>query len=152
MASYEALYGRWCHSPSSWFEHGVARMLDTDLAHDAFEKVKLIQDRLHTIQKKKKIYTDKKVHVVAYMRGEKVLLKVSPVKGMMRFGKNGKLSSSFSPFEILERVGEVAYRLALSPNLAGVHLLFYIFMLRNYLEDKSHVLDCSTMQIDEDLT
>ncbi|XP_070046931.1 uncharacterized protein [Nicotiana tomentosiformis] len=87
------------------------------------------------------------------MKDEKVLLQVSLMKGMMRFGKKGKLSLRFiGPFEILRRVGKVAYRLELPPRLAGVHLLFHVSILRKYYENKSHVLDFSTVQLDENLT
>ncbi|XP_070054549.1 uncharacterized protein [Nicotiana tomentosiformis] len=136
-----------------WFEPDVARLLGTDLVRDALEKVKVIQERLRTAQSRKKCYADQKVGDLAYMASEMVLLRVSPIKGVMRFGKKGKLRPRFiGSFEILERVGEVAYRLALPPSLAGVHPLFHIFMLRNYHEYMSHVLDFSTVQLDENLT
>ena len=65
------------------------------------------------------------------MEGEQVLLKVSPMKGVMRFGKRGKLSPRYiGPFEVLKRVGEVAYELALPPGLSGVHLVFHVSMLK----------------------
>ncbi|XP_070013931.1 uncharacterized protein [Nicotiana sylvestris] len=87
------------------------------------------------------------------MAGEKVLLRVSPMKSMMRFGKKGKLSPRFvGSFEILERVGEVVYRLALPPILVGVHPVFQVFMHQKYHEVRSHVLDFSTVKLDENLT
>ncbi|XP_070036571.1 uncharacterized protein [Nicotiana tomentosiformis] len=101
---------------------------------------------------RQKSYADKKVCDVAFMEGEKVLLKISSMKGMMGFGKKGKLSPRFiGRFEVLERDGEVVYRLALSPSLLVVHPVFLVSMLRKYHEDKSHVLDSSTLQLDENL-
>ncbi|XP_070034616.1 uncharacterized protein [Nicotiana tomentosiformis] len=94
---------------------------------------------------RQKGYTDRKVHVVAFMEGERVLLRVSPMKVVVRFGKKGK----FGPFEVLERVGEVAYKLALPPSLSGVHLVFHVFMLRKYHEDQTHMLYFSSIQLDE---
>ncbi|XP_070007827.1 uncharacterized protein [Nicotiana sylvestris] len=86
------------------------------------------------------------------MVGEKVLLKISPMKGIMRFGKKGKLSPRFiGLFEVLRRVGEVACELALPSSLSGVHLVFHVSMLRRYHADLSHVLDFSTIQLDESL-
>ncbi|XP_070013933.1 uncharacterized protein [Nicotiana sylvestris] len=94
-----------------------------------------------------------KVHDVSYMVGERVLLRVSPMKGVMRFGKKGKLSSRFIvPLEILRRVGEVAYELALPPSLARVHPVFHVLMLRRCHDDLSHVLDFSSVQLDKDLS
>ncbi|XP_070011280.1 uncharacterized protein [Nicotiana sylvestris] len=78
--------------------------------------------RLRTTQSRQKSYADRKVRDVSYMVGEKVLQKVSPMKGLMRFGKKGKLSPRFiGPFEVLHRIGEVAYELALLHSLSGVH-------------------------------
>ncbi|XP_070007881.1 uncharacterized protein [Nicotiana sylvestris] len=123
-----------------------------NLVKDALEKVKLIQERLHTAQFRQKSYADQKAHDVSFMVGEKVLLKVSLMKGVLRFGKKGKLSPRFiGPFEVLRRVGEVAYELALPPNLSGVHLVFHVSLLQKYHADLSHVLDFSTIQLDESL-
>ena len=82
-----------------------------------------------------------------------VFLKVSPWKGVIRFGKKGKLSPRYiGPFEILKRVGEVAYRVALPPSLAGVHNVFHVSMLRKYVHSPSHVIDYEPLHVREDLT
>ncbi|XP_070015702.1 uncharacterized protein [Nicotiana sylvestris] len=87
------------------------------------------------------------------MVGEKVLLKVSPLKGVMRFGKKGKMSRRFiGPFKVFRGIGEVSYELALPPSLSGEHPVFVISMLRKYIDDPSHVLDFSMVQLDGDLT
>ncbi|XP_057493150.1 uncharacterized protein LOC130778637 [Actinidia eriantha] len=79
--------------------------------------------------------------------------KVSPKKGLMRFGRSGKLSPRFiGPFEVLDRVGAVVYRLALPPRLANVHNVFHISMLRKYEPDPSHVLDWGGLDINEEVT
>nr|XP_009623557.1 uncharacterized protein LOC104114749 [Nicotiana tomentosiformis] len=71
----------------------------------------------------------------------------------MRFVKKGKLSPLYiCPFEVLERVGEVAYRIALPPILSRMHPVFHVFMLRKYYEDLSHVLDFSSVQLEKGLT
>ncbi|XP_070025597.1 uncharacterized protein [Nicotiana sylvestris] len=78
--------------------------------------------------------------------------KVSPMKEIMRFEKKGKLSPRLiGPFEVLRRVGEVAYGFALPPNLSGVHLVFHVSMLQRYHADRSHMLDFSTVQLDGSL-
>ncbi|XP_070050712.1 uncharacterized protein [Nicotiana tomentosiformis] len=153
MAMYEAFYGRQCRNPVGWFELGRARLLDTDLVQDVLEKVKLILDQLRISQSRQKSYTDRKVHDVAFMAGEQVLLPVSPIKGVMRFGKKGKLSPRYiRPFKILEMIGEVAYKLALPPSIVVVHPVFHVSMLQKYHNDPPHVLDLSSVQLDKDLS
>ncbi|XP_070025459.1 uncharacterized protein [Nicotiana sylvestris] len=135
-----------------WFELREARLLATDLVQDALEKVKLIQDPLRISQSRQKSYANRKTRDVAFMVGERVLLWVSPMKGVMRFGNKGKLSPRYiGPFEILRKVGEMAYKLALPPSLSAVHPVFHICMLRKYYGDPSHVLDFSSVQSDMDL-
>ncbi|XP_070019832.1 uncharacterized protein [Nicotiana sylvestris] len=87
------------------------------------------------------------------MVGEKVLRRVSPMKGVMRLVKKGKLRPwCIGHFEVLQRIGNVAYKLALTPSLSVVHLVFDVYILRKYYGDPSHVLDFSTVQLDGDLT
>ncbi|XP_070052263.1 uncharacterized protein [Nicotiana tomentosiformis] len=153
MAPYEALYGRQCRSSVGWFEPGEARLLGGDLVQDALEKVKLIQELLLTTQFRQKSYADRKVRDVAYMVGEKVLLMVSPMKGVLRFMKKCKLSHRYiEPFEILKKIGEVSYELALPPSLSGVHPVFHVSMIRKYVGDLSRILDFSIVQLDGNLT
>ncbi|XP_070054329.1 uncharacterized protein [Nicotiana tomentosiformis] len=137
---YEALYGRRYRSPVGWFDPGGARLLGTDLVCDALEKAKLIQESFHASQSRKKSYAGRKVRDVAYIVGEKTLPRFPPMKGVMRFGKKVKLIPQYiCPFEVLERVREVAYKLALPPSLSGAQLVFYISMLRKCYGDPSHV-------------
>ena len=76
-----------------------------------------------------------------------------PKRGVVRFGKHEKLSPRFiGPFEILERVGTVAYRLALPPNMSGVQELFHVSMLRRYTPDLAHVVDGEEIEVDTDGT
>ena len=85
--------------------------------------------------------------------GYHLFLKVIPKRGVVRFGKRGKLSSRFiGPFEMLERIGTVAYRLALPPSMLGVHDVFHISMLRKYTPDPAHVVDWGQIEIDTDGT
>ena len=85
--------------------------------------------------------------------GDHVFLKVMPKRGVVKFGKRGKLSSRYiGPFEILERVGTVAYRLALPPSLSGVHEMFHISMLRKYTPDSAHIVDWGEIKVDIDGT
>ncbi|KAJ9135077.1 hypothetical protein P3X46_032296, partial [Hevea brasiliensis] len=82
-----------------------------------------------------------------------VFLKVSPWKRIMRFGRKGKLSPRFiGPYEVLERVGPLAYRLALPPELEKIHNVFHVSMLRRYRSDPSHVLPVEEIEVNPDLT
>ncbi|XP_052206752.1 uncharacterized protein LOC127811081 [Diospyros lotus] len=82
-----------------------------------------------------------------------VFLKVAPMKGVMRFGKKGKLSLRFvGPFEILEKIGDLAYQVALPPALSGVHNVFHVSMLRKYILNISHILNYESLDLREDLT
>ena len=85
--------------------------------------------------------------------GDHVFLKVMPKRGMVRFSKQGKLLPRFiGPFEILERIGSVAYLLALPPSMSGVHEVFHVSMLRKYTPDLAHVVDWGQIEIDTDGT
>ena len=76
-----------------------------------------------------------------------------PKRGVVRFGKRGKLSPRFiGPFEILERVGTIAYQLALPPSMSGVHEMFHVSMLRKYTPDPTHVVDWGQIEVDTDGT
>src|SRR5262249_39102481 len=153
MAPFEALYGRPCRSPVCWNEVGESRLLGPELVQDSAEKVQLIRKRLLAAQSRQKSYADVRRKDLAFDVGDHVFLKVSPTKGVVRFGQQGKLKPRFiGPFEVLERVGAVAYRLALPPSLDGVHDVFHVSMLKRYLADPSHVVDLPPVAIRPDLS
>ena len=85
--------------------------------------------------------------------GDHVSLKVNPKRGVVRFGERGKLSPRFTgPFEILERIDSVAYRVVLPPSMSGVHEVFRVSMLWKYIPDPAHVVDWGQIEIDTDET
>ena len=105
------------------------------------EAIKVIRQRMKTAQSRQKSYADKRRRPLEFEIGSKVFLKISPMKGVTRFRKRGKLNPRFiGPFEILERIGKVSYRLALPPAMSGVHDVFHVSMLRKYVHDPSHIL------------
>ena len=153
MAPYEALYGRPCRSPLCWTEVGESSITGPDLIRDTFEKVSLIRQRLLTAQSRQKSYADVRRRPLEFEVGDHVFLRVMPKRGVVRLGKRGKLSPRFiGPFEILERVGTVAYRLALPPSMPGVHEVFHVSMLRKYTPDPAHVVDWGQIEVDRDGT
>ena len=113
----------------------------------------MIRERLRVATDRQKSYADMKRKDIRYEIGEKVFLKVSPWKKVMRFGKNGKLSPRFiGTYEVIEKVGLVAYRLALPPDLEKIHNVFHVSMLRRYRSDPSHVVSSETIELRPDLT
>lgn len=153
MAPFEALYGKCCRTPVCWSEVGEHRLMGPELVRSTNEAIQKIRARMQTAQSRQKSYADVRRKDLKFDVGEKVFLKVAPMKGVMRFEKKGKLSPRFvGPFEILERVGVVAYRLALPPSLSAVHNVFHVSMLRKYVADTSHVVDYEPLEIDEHLS
>ncbi|XP_074291745.1 uncharacterized protein LOC141618540 [Silene latifolia] len=107
---------------------------------------------MSSTQDRQKSYADLRRSDIEFAVGDKVLLKVSPMRGVMRFGKRGKLSQKFiGPYEILDRVRELAYRLALPPVLNRVHNVFHVSQLRKYISYPSHVLEVETIELDDAL-
>ena len=153
MAPYEALYGRPCRSPLCWTEVGESSITDPDLIRYTYEKVSLIRQRLLMAQSRKKNYADVRCRPLEFEVEDHVFLKVMPKRGVVKFGKRGKLSPRFiGPFEILERVGTVAYRLALPPSMTGVQEVFHVFMLRKYTPYPAHMVDWGQIEVDTDGT
>ncbi|KAL0537500.1 hypothetical protein IC582_026478 [Cucumis melo] len=129
MTPFEALYGKCCRSPVCW------------------------GDITYAYRTEQKSYVDVRRKDLEFDVGDKVFLKVAPMKGVLRFERRGKLSPRFvGPFEILERIGPVAYRLTLPPSLSAVYDVFHVSMLRKYVPDPSHVVDYEPLEIDENLS
>ena len=119
MAPFEALYERKCRSPSCWMEVCDRELEGPELIRETSEKVPNIQERMRTDFSRQNSYADPRRQDVQFGVGDHVFLKISPMKGVMRFGKKGKLTPRYiGPFEILDRVGNVSYRLALPLTLA----------------------------------
>ena len=153
MAPYKALYIRKCRTPLCWTELSEKKIIGPDLIQETKEKVKMIRERLKVATNRQKSYADMNRKEVHYEIGEKVFLKVSPWKKVMRFGRKGKLSPRFiGPYEVIEKVGAVAYRLALPPKLEKIHNVFHVSMLRRYRSDPSHVVSSETIELRSYLT
>ncbi|KAI0510715.1 hypothetical protein KFK09_011324 [Dendrobium nobile] len=152
MALYEALYGRKCRTPLCWAETGERKVIGSDLVDDATNKIRIIKERLQAVQDRQKKYYDTKHRFVEFSVGDFVFIKIRPMKGVLRFGKVGKLSPRYiGPFEIVERIGKVAYRLAL-PATYAVHNVFHVSSLRKYLSDDPSKIITEHVEIQPDLT
>ena len=129
------------------------KIIGPDLVKDTEEKVQIIQQRLKAVSDRQGSNANLKRKNIEFEVGDKVFLKVSPWKKILRFGRKGKLSPKFiDPYKILERVGLVAYRLALPLELAKLHGVFQVSMLRRYRSNTSHILPVQNIQVQEDFT
>ncbi|GKB48442.1 putative reverse transcriptase domain-containing protein [Tanacetum coccineum] len=127
-APFKALYGRKCRSPVCWAEVGDAQLTGPAIIHETVEKIIQIKSRIQ------------------------VMLKVSPWKGVVRFGKRGKLNPRYvGPFKVIERVGTVAYKLELPQQLSRVHNTFHVSNLKKCLSDESLVISLEELRIDDKL-
>ncbi|GKC10687.1 hypothetical protein Tco_1007469 [Tanacetum coccineum] len=130
-APFEALYGRKCRSPVLWAEIGESSLIGPELVQETTDKVVLIKEKLKAARDRQKSCADNRRKPLEFEVGERVMLKVSPWKGVIRFGKKGKLALRYvGPFEILKRVSPVAYRLRLPEELSGVHDTFHVSNLK----------------------
>ncbi|GJV80387.1 putative reverse transcriptase domain-containing protein [Tanacetum coccineum] len=151
-APFEALYGRKCRSPILWAEVGEGQLIGPELVQETTEKISQIKDRLKAARDRQKSYVDKRRKPLEFSVGDYVLLKVSPWKGVVHFGKKGKLAPRFvGPFEIIEKVGPVAYRLDLPEELNGVHDTFHVSNLKKCLADPTLKVPLDEIQVDAKL-
>ncbi|KAK6118932.1 hypothetical protein DH2020_047328 [Rehmannia glutinosa] len=129
-------------------EVGERKLIGPELVQQTAEAVDKIRQRMKTAQSRQKSYADKRRKPLEFSVGDMIFLKVTPMKGVMRFGKKGKLSPRYiGPFEILERIGRLAYRITLPPAPSEVHNVFNFSMLKKYIPDQSHILSYESLNI-----
>nr|GEU28958.1 putative reverse transcriptase domain-containing protein [Tanacetum cinerariifolium] len=151
-ASLEALYGRKCRSPVYWSEVGDSQLTGPELIQETIEKIVQIKNRLLTAKSRSKRYADVRRKPMEFEVGDMVMLKVSPWKGVIRFGIRGKLSPRYSrPFEIIERIGSVAYKLELPEKLCGIHNTFHVSNLKKCLVDENLVIPLDEIHLNDQL-
>ncbi|GJR73740.1 hypothetical protein Tco_0086105 [Tanacetum coccineum] len=151
-APFEALYGRKCCSPICWAEVGDAQLTGLEIVRETTEKIIQIKHRLQASRDRQRSYTDNTRNPLKFQVGDKVMLKVSPWKGVIRFGKRGKLNPRYiGPFKILAKVGTVAYRLELPEKLSRVHSIFHVSNLKKCLSDEPLAIPLDEIHIDDKL-
>ncbi|KAL4023235.1 hypothetical protein IC575_016986 [Cucumis melo] len=153
MAPYEALYGRPYKTPVCWNEGGERKLVGPELVQIMTNNIKLIRENLRIGQDRQKSYADKRRRNLEFQVRDQVFLKLSPRRGVIRFRRKGKLSPRYiGPYQITKRVGPAAYRLELPIELARIHDIFHVSMLRKYIPDPSHVLQEQPVELKEDLS
>ncbi|KAI3507701.1 hypothetical protein L1887_22692 [Cichorium endivia] len=161
-APFEALYGRKCRSPLCWAEVGDTQLVKgqvtnstltgPEIIRETTEKIVQIRERLKTSRDRQKSYADKRRKPLEFQVGDLVMLKVSPWKGMIRFGKRGKLNPRYiGPFKILARIGPVAYKLQLPQELSKVHSTFHVSNLKKCLSDETLIIPLDEIEVNENL-
>jgi hypothetical protein len=130
-----------------WSQTGERKVFGPDLVVEAEDKVKIIQNNLKAAQSRQKSYADIREN------GDFIYLRVSPTRGIQRFGVKGKLAPRYiGPFEILEICGPEAYHLQLPSQLAAIHNIFHVSQLRKCVKIPTEVIDSQAIKIEPDLT
>ncbi|GKA04427.1 putative reverse transcriptase domain-containing protein [Tanacetum coccineum] len=150
-APFEALHGTKCRSPVLWAKVGENRLIGLEMVKETTDKVVLIKERLKAARDRQKSYADNR-KAFEFKEGDRLLLKVSPWKGVIWFGKKGKLASRYvGPFEILERIGSTAYRLRLPQEFNGIHDTFHVSILKKCLSDANLHVPLEEIRVDKTL-
>ncbi|GJW73627.1 putative reverse transcriptase domain-containing protein [Tanacetum coccineum] len=151
-APFEALYGQKCRTLVYWSEVGDSQLTGPKLVRETTEMIVQIKNRLLTARSRQKSYTDVRRKPMEFQVGDMVMLKVSPWKGVIRFGKRSKLSPRYiGPFKIIERIGPVAYKLELPDKLCGIHSTFHVLNLKKCMADENLVVPLEEIQLDDKL-
>nr|GEU66445.1 putative reverse transcriptase domain-containing protein [Tanacetum cinerariifolium] len=151
-APFEALYGHKCRSPICWAEVGDRQLTGPEIIYETTEKIVQIKSRIQVARDRQKSYADVRRKPLEFQVGDKVMMKVPPWKGVIRFGKRGKLNPRYiGPFKILAKVGTIAYRLEFPEQLSRVHSTFHVLNLKKCLVDEHLAIPLDDIQVDDKL-
>ncbi|GKB72315.1 putative reverse transcriptase domain-containing protein, partial [Tanacetum coccineum] len=151
-APFDALYGRKCRSPICWAEVGDAHLTGPKIVHETTEKIIQIKKHIQVARDRRNSYTDRRRMPLEFEVGYKVMLKVSPWKGVICFGKRGKLNPRYiRPFKILAKMGTLAYRLELPEQLSQVNSTFHVSNLKKCFVDEPLAITLDEIHIDDKL-
>ncbi|XP_058776444.1 uncharacterized protein LOC131650755 [Vicia villosa] len=129
------------------------RILGPEIDRETTEKVKLIREKIKTSQSRHKSYHDNRRKDLEFQAGDHVFLRVTPVTAVGRALKSKKFTPCFiAPYQISKKVGNMAYRVALPPNLSNLHDVFHMSQLWKYISDTSHAIHMDDVQVWDNLT
>ncbi|GJS52863.1 putative reverse transcriptase domain-containing protein [Tanacetum coccineum] len=152
VAPFEALYGQKCRSPIYWAKVGDTQITGPEIVHETTKKNIQIKKHIQAARDRQKSYTDRGRKPLEFEVGDKVMLKLSPWKGVIRFGKRGKLNPHYiGPFKILAKVGTLAYRLEFQEQLSRVHGTFHVSNLKKCFLVEPLAILLDEIQIDDKL-
>jgi hypothetical protein len=152
MALYEALYGWQCRTPLFWSQTGESQVFGLEVLKDAEKQVQMVRESLKVAQSQQKSYADKRRRDLSFEIRDFIYLKVSPMRGTHRFTVKGKLAPRYvGPFKIIDREGEVAYQLKLSPQLSELHDVFHVSQLKKCLRVPEEQLPMEYLDLGGDL-
>jgi hypothetical protein len=153
MSPFEALDGRPCRTPLSWFESGERVIFGPDIVTEAEEKVKQIQENILAAQSRQKSYADKRCNPLEFEVVDHVYLRFSPMNGVHHFGIKGKLAPCYiGPYPIIDEYGPTSYQVELPSKLSGVHNVFHVSQLKRCLKPPTDVVIKDTIPLKSDLT
>ncbi|XP_071699425.1 uncharacterized protein [Rutidosis leptorrhynchoides] len=147
---YEMLYGRRCRTPTCWLKAGEKHFVGPEIVQQTADKVAIAREKLKDARDRQKIYAEPRRQPLTFSVGERVYLKVSPWKGVIRFGKRGKLAPRYlGPFNIRQMLNDQTVVLDLPAELAGIHDTFNICYLRKCkVDDESQILALQDLKVD----
>jgi hypothetical protein len=153
MAPFEVLYGRRCRTPLNWIDLGEKVIFGPNLVEEAESIVRRVQENLKAAKSRQETYANKRRRPLEFKVGNHVYLRVSPMKGVKRYGVKGKLAPRYiGPFPILEKCGTVAYKLDLPPSLTGVHDIFHVSQLKKCLKAPVDIVLPEVAPLEADLS
>jgi hypothetical protein len=150
MSPFEALYDINCNTPVSWDNPADRAVVGPELLKEMEEQMLKIKQNLKDAQDRQKSYADKNIIQREFKVGDHVFLKVKANRSSLKLGNCSKLAARcFGPFENLERIGPVAYMLALPASMT-IHNVFHISLLKKYIPDVNHVIDWNVIQVEQE--
>jgi hypothetical protein len=153
MSPFQALYRRNCRTPLHWDQPGTRQVFGPDIVLEVEENIRMVRENLKIAQSRQRSYADTRRRDLSFKVGDYVYLKVSPIRGIKRFGVKGNLAPRYiGPYQIQARRGKVAYQLSLLESQLAVHDVFHVSQRKKCLRVLEDQLPTEVLEVQEDLT